>query len=38
MPGIEEIINLQPRGGKAKVYQVRQVRGIILRYDLKLGE
>jgi hypothetical protein len=24
--GVEEIINLQPQGGKAKPYQVRQVR------------
>lgn len=33
---IEEILILQPRDGKAKAYQVRQVRGVILRY--KLGE
>ena len=32
--GIEEIINLQPLGSRAKAYQVRQVRGIILRYRL----
>jgi len=33
--GVEEIINLQPlRGGKAKPYQVRQVRMIILKYKL----
>ena len=32
--GIEEIINLQPVGNKAKPYQVKQVRGIILRYQL----
>ena len=32
---IVEIINLQPlKDGKAKPYQVRQVRGIILRYGL----
>ena len=31
--GVEEIINLQPlRDGKAKAYQVRQVRTIILKY------
>ena len=35
---IEEIINLQPREGKAKPYQVKQVREIILRYGLKLEE
>jgi hypothetical protein len=33
--GIEEIINLQPLGdGRAKPYQVRQVRGIIYKYKL----
>ena len=31
---VEEIINLQPKGSKAKAYQVKQVRGIILRYKL----
>ena len=34
MDGVEEIINLQPKGGKAKPYQVKQVRQIILRYQL----
>lgn len=32
--GVEEIINLQPVGGKAKAYQVKQVRTIILKYKL----
>lgn len=32
--GVEEIINLQPKGGQAKPYQVKQVRGIILRYQM----
>lgn len=36
MEGVEEIINLQPNGGKAKPYQVKQVREIILKY--RLGE
>lgn len=31
---VEEILNLQPKGGKAKAYQVKQVRNIILRYKL----
>ncbi len=31
---IQEIINVQPRGGKAKPYQVKQVREIIVRYRL----
>jgi hypothetical protein len=33
--GVEDIINLQPLGdGKAKAYQVKQVRGIIFKYKL----
>ncbi|HEX8354683.1 MAG TPA: type II toxin-antitoxin system HicA family toxin [Pyrinomonadaceae bacterium] len=32
--GVEEILNLQPLGSKAKAYQVKQVRGVILRYRL----
>ncbi|MFZ2325227.1 MAG: hypothetical protein WAV89_16210 [Ignavibacteriaceae bacterium] len=33
--GIPEIINIQPlKDGKAKPYQVKQVRNIILRYKL----
>jgi len=36
--GITEILNLQPKkGGKAKPYQVRQVRETVLRYGLALG-
>jgi hypothetical protein len=34
--GVEEIVNLQPRGAMAKPYQVKQVRGIIVKY--RLGE
>jgi hypothetical protein len=34
--GVEEILNLQPKGTKAKAYQVKQVRDVILKY--KLGE
>lgn len=33
---VEEIINIQPKQNKAKAYQVKQVRNIILKY--KLGE
>jgi transcription elongation factor len=33
-PDIVEILNLQPRGSMAKPYQVRQVRGVVLRYKL----
>jgi predicted RNA binding protein YcfA (HicA-like mRNA interferase family) len=35
--GIEEIINLQPKKGdksKAKAYQVKQVRAVVLKYKL----
>jgi len=32
--GVEEILNLQPKGSKAKAYQVKQVRDVILRYQL----
>ena len=32
--GIVEIVNLQPKGSKAKAYQVKQVRGILLKYKL----
>ena len=32
--GIEEIINIQPAGNKAKPYQVKQVRAVIMKYHL----
>ena len=32
--GVEEILNLQPKRGKAKAYQVKQVREVILKYQL----
>jgi hypothetical protein len=32
--GIEEKLNLQQDGSKAKSYQVRQVRAIIIKYHL----
>ena len=32
--GIGEILNLQPKGVKAKSYQVKQVRSVILKYKL----
>ncbi len=36
--GVAEIINLQPlKDGKAKPYQVRQVRNLILKYKLHKG-
>ena len=33
---VEEIINIQPKGRRAKPYQVKQVRGILVKY--RLGE
>jgi predicted RNA binding protein YcfA (HicA-like mRNA interferase family) len=35
---VEEIINLQPIKNNAKAYQVKQVRGIILKYKLHKEE
>ncbi|MBV8886801.1 MAG: hypothetical protein JO235_22795 [Chroococcidiopsidaceae cyanobacterium CP_BM_RX_35] len=32
--GVEEILNLQPKQGKAKAYRVKQVRNIILKYQI----
>lgn len=32
--GVEEIVNIQPNGSKAKPYQVKQIREIILNYHL----
>ena len=31
---VDEIINIQPSGNKAKPYQVKQVREVILKYRL----
>ena len=33
--GLDEILNLQPIGSDAKVYQVRQVRLLILKHGLE---
>jgi hypothetical protein len=35
---VEEILNLQPINAKVKAYQVKQVRNVILRYQLELGD
>ncbi|MGN0205379.1 MAG: type II toxin-antitoxin system HicA family toxin [Coprococcus sp.] len=34
--GIEEIINIQPDGNKAKPYQIKQIRMIIQKYNLEV--
>ena len=36
--GVTERINLQRDNGQAKLYQVRQVRRLILKYGLKVNE
>ena len=36
--GVEEILNLQPKDGKGKPYQVKQVRDVILKYHLRIGD
>ncbi len=36
--GVEEILNLQPKDSKGKPYQVKQVREIILNYQIRIGE
>lgn len=33
---VEEIINLQPKSGQAKPYQVKQVRELIIKYGLNI--
>jgi hypothetical protein len=38
MDGVEEILNLQPKDGKGKPYQVKQVRNVILKYRIRVGE
>jgi len=32
--GIDEIVNLQPDDSKAKAYQVKQIRDIMVKYQL----
>jgi predicted RNA binding protein YcfA (HicA-like mRNA interferase family) len=32
--GVVEIVNVQPRNGKAKPYQVKQVRELLLKYKI----
>jgi len=34
MAGVEDKINLQKNGNKAKPYQVRQMRNVIIKYKL----
>ena len=34
--GVIEIVNVQPRDGKAKPYQVKQVRELLLKYKIDI--
>ena len=34
--GVVEIVNIQPRNGKAKPYQVKQVREFLLKYKIDI--
>jgi len=36
--GIVEIINLQPKGTLAKPYQVKQVRGLLIKYAIEMKD
>jgi len=36
--GVEKILNLQPKDGKGKPYQVKLVRDVILTYYLRIGK
>ena len=36
--GVEEILNIQPKGKNAKPYQVKQVRNVIRKYNLDIEE
>jgi len=36
MEDVEEILNVQPKDGRGKPYQIRQVRELLLRYNLHL--
>lgn len=33
---VAEIVNIQPDGNKAKPYQVKQIRNLILKYQLEV--
>jgi len=35
---VDEIINTQPLGSKAKAYQVKQIRNLIVKYKLVSGD
>ena len=38
MSGVEEIINIQPKNGMGKAYQVKQIRELLLKYKLRIED
>jgi hypothetical protein len=36
--GVDEILNIQPKNGKGKPYQVKQIRNVFLKYRIRFGE
>lgn len=36
--GVEEIINIQPKNGKGKPYQIGQVRTILVKYQIRFED
>ena len=36
--GVEELINIQSDGSKAKAYQVKQIRDLIVKYRLEVKD
>lgn len=36
--GVDEIINIQPKQNKAKPYQVKQVRNLVIKYKLDVDD
>ena len=38
MEGVEEIINIQPKNGMSKPYQIKQIRDLLLKYKLRMED
>ena len=36
--GVEELINIQPDGPRAKPYQVKQIRDLVIKYRLEVKD
>jgi len=35
---VEEIINIQPKNGMGKAYQIKQIRDLLLKYKLRMED